>query len=672
MKTMMYEQQAQLQDKMPESLNDEQLLDEAWHWLCNARKNAPVGADIWDLRFNWQTERGALLDALRQGNYRLSPMQIVGTSQNAVWSSRDALVLKWVALKITGHLPLHERCEHVRGHGGGRASVQRLHDVLNSGEYPWVCRTDIKGYYGAIQKPQLLEQLRQCIADPMMLHLLQQYLHYSVEDGGEFHTPENGISRGCALSPLMGALHLWAVDNHFSRQPGIYYARYMDDFIILAKSRWQLKRQVKSLNRFFNEYQFCQHPDKTFIGRTAKGFDWMGAQLNAQGAAGVAPRALANHLTKIRRLYEQTWLSRSEREEKVSNYRRRWVRWVAACGLLCTGPVGAVEIGYGYTPLGTWSPSVTTTQRNSTNSWVYPTTFGLHVYPFDNYNPTCNMDSMVPDTLNGYRGVRIRPGVLLIYTGTVSGTNRLSTTEGSRTEFYTGTWDSHGNLAGSIAANNPGASCVGTAKSSDIPSLSPNSTASANITYGVYVAPGTPATTYSGGVLYFVKGAGGLDTRAQAKMTFPPITVVPTACTLTTAVRVAFGPVVPGDAPPSYVTDLLVACTKRSGAPAVTASVVVSPVGSDAGGVTTLRLTDGRGGVSGDIRGFLGDAAPGESGCLDKPSSVRMDGTPTEILTLSQAASSASTSKPLIWVLCPRPDASPGVATATASIEVNW
>lgn len=116
--------------------------------------------------------------------------------------------------------------------------------------------------------------------------MLEQYLYYSVESGGEFHTPERGIPRGCALSPLMGALHLWAVDNHFARQPGIYYARYIDDFVILTKTRWQLRRQVASLNRFFNDYGFRQHPDKTFIGRTAKGFDWMGAQLGASGVTG--------------------------------------------------------------------------------------------------------------------------------------------------------------------------------------------------------------------------------------------------------------------------------------------------------------------------------------------------------------------------------------------------
>ncbi|WP_024531420.1 reverse transcriptase domain-containing protein, partial [Serratia fonticola] len=290
--------------------NDEQLLDMAWEWLCRARKNAPPSADIWDLRLHWPQQRDGLLTQLKAGRYRLSAMWVVGKKKQAMWTARDALVLKWVALKLAGRLPLHPRCEHVKGHGGGAASLRRLNEVVHSGDYPWVCRTDIKGYYGAIQKPFLLEQLRQQRLAPEVLYLLEQYLHYSVKSGGEFHTPERGIPRGCALSPLMGALHLWAVDNHFVRQPGIYYARYMDDFVILTKTRWQLRRQVASLNRFFNVYGFRQHPDKTFIGRTAKGFDWMGAQLGASGVTGVAPRALANHWAKVRRLYEQTWLSR--------------------------------------------------------------------------------------------------------------------------------------------------------------------------------------------------------------------------------------------------------------------------------------------------------------------------------------------------------------------------
>jgi len=304
-------------------------LDTSWQWLCQARKSAPANADIWDLRYRWPAYRESFLAQLQSGEYRLSPMRVVGRERQVMWSAEDALALKWVALQLVGEIPLHEKCEHLKGHGGGQASVQRVQAAINTKAYRWVCRTDIKGYYGVINTDTLLLQLTAYITRPALLSLLRQFLHYSVEEGGNFHTPSQGIARSCALSPLMGALHLWLVDNYFATQEKIYYARYMDDFLILTPTRWSLRRQVKQLNRYLNQFGFEKHPEKTFIGRIAKGFDWMGAWLTDAGVTDIAPRAKANHQEKLRRLYEQTqhW-PKARQEKRVSEYKKRWERWI--------------------------------------------------------------------------------------------------------------------------------------------------------------------------------------------------------------------------------------------------------------------------------------------------------------------------------------------------------
>ncbi|HHC3508963.1 TPA: reverse transcriptase domain-containing protein [Klebsiella pneumoniae] len=287
-----------------DDLRDAQRLDDAWAWLCESRKTAPANADIWHLRQRWPACREAFLRKLQSGEHHLSPMLVVGTRRQVMWSAEDALALKWVALSITPSIPVHEKCEHVKGHGGGRSSVRRISQSLTENGYRWVCRTDIKGYYGAINKETLMLQLREHITRPAYLTILTQYIHYSVEEGGEFYTPEKGIARGCALSPLMGALHLRAVDNYFAHQHKIYYGRYMDDFVILTYSRWQLRKQVKQLNKYLASLGFEKHPDKTFIGKVSRGFDWLGAWLTDKGVVGIAPRALTNHREKVRRLYE--------------------------------------------------------------------------------------------------------------------------------------------------------------------------------------------------------------------------------------------------------------------------------------------------------------------------------------------------------------------------------
>lgn len=82
----------------------------------------------------------------------------------------------------------------------------------------------------------------------------------------------------------------------------------MDDFIIFTKTRWQLRKAVKKLNQFFNQFSFKQHPDKTFIGKIDKGFDWMGFQFTRSGIVGIvgiAQRSIEKIQMRLGQLYEQ-------------------------------------------------------------------------------------------------------------------------------------------------------------------------------------------------------------------------------------------------------------------------------------------------------------------------------------------------------------------------------
>ncbi|MGJ5719062.1 hypothetical protein ACSBQN_00245 [Morganella sp. B601] len=96
-----------------------------------------------------------------------------------------------------------------------------------------------------------------------------------------------------------------------------YYGHYMNYFIILTHSCRKLRKLVKRLSEYLVSLGVEKHPGKTFIGKVRKGFDWLGA-----------PRALASHPEKVRRLYEQTrrW-SKTKQTRHVSNNRNRWRMW---------------------------------------------------------------------------------------------------------------------------------------------------------------------------------------------------------------------------------------------------------------------------------------------------------------------------------------------------------
>lgn len=254
-----------------------------------------------------------------------------------MWSARDALVLKWVALKLAPQLPFHDHCLHIKGRGGRHKSIKEVAQALQNGCYRFVFRTDVKGYYQHIIKEQVFWHIKQHISCPVLTEIVRQYLWYSVEYGGEIYTPETGISRGCSLSPLIGGSLLYHVDYFFSQVfSDTYYARYMDDFIILTSTRNRLRQNIRYMNDFFHMRGFEKHPDKTVIGKISGGFDWLGMDFDQDGIRGVSYRSIQKHRETCLRKYLCSVRHGDTEEEalkKINQYKRHWRKSLS--GLLC-------------------------------------------------------------------------------------------------------------------------------------------------------------------------------------------------------------------------------------------------------------------------------------------------------------------------------------------------
>jgi RNA-directed DNA polymerase len=309
----------------------EATLDTAYSWLCKQRRNFPANADIWHLRFHWHTIRGELLQTLNKQDYTFLPLSVVTKSDGEtlhLWSSQDALVLKMLAMALPEALSLSPLCTHIKGHGGLKAPVSDLQAALP--DYRYVMKTDVKGYYESIDHTILLKQLDKDITDPFIWHLLVQFVKRTVERGGTFKSIHCGTSRGCPLSPIIVAYYLKGLDEQMVGDPRYFYRRYMDDVIVLAKTRWHLCKAVRTVNRHFNQLKVEQAPDKTFIGKISKGFDFLGYQFGKEKLT-VSKRTIHNHnhFRRLTQLYEQ---KKHQPNWKMlfDDYRRRWFTWVYA------------------------------------------------------------------------------------------------------------------------------------------------------------------------------------------------------------------------------------------------------------------------------------------------------------------------------------------------------
>ena len=231
-------------------------------------------------------------------------------------------------------LPVSPHCTHVKGHGGAKAAVRQV--MKHSPANGFVLRTDVKSYYASIDHIALMDRLARHIDDRAILNLLGQYMRRTAERGGTFWDHERGISLGCPLSPLMGAFYLDELDRRMAKT-GLFYVRFMDDILVLAPTRWKLRRAVTAVNEVLGLLRLEKHPDKTFIGRIEKGIDFLGYHFTPDGMT-VAKATIEKFLERASRLYEQE-RERPEGHSAFEMYVRRWVGW-AGLGQVATGQGG--------------------------------------------------------------------------------------------------------------------------------------------------------------------------------------------------------------------------------------------------------------------------------------------------------------------------------------------
>ena len=327
------------------ALASDTLLEQAFTWLCQRRKHYPPHADVWNLRRHWPTEKARIQHELRTGTYRFGLLDRVTCLRDGqmedldLWAARDAVVLKALALLLPTVLPLSKRCTHLKGHGGAKYAVRQALAHLPRCQY--VLKTDVQSYYASIDHHLLLDRLARYIPDRGVLNLIVQSLRRVAERGGIYWEYTRGIPLGSPLSPLLGAFFLHELDTAFE-QRGLFYIRFMDDILVLAPTRWKLRAAVKVVNQVLSSLKLDKHPDKTFIGRIDKGFDWLGYHLSPAGLR-LSAKALHNFVTRLTRLYGQE-AGRPNGAARLGQYVRRWRGW-AAGGIFTRGQRTSLSCG---------------------------------------------------------------------------------------------------------------------------------------------------------------------------------------------------------------------------------------------------------------------------------------------------------------------------------------
>jgi RNA-directed DNA polymerase len=181
--------------------------------------------------------------------------------------------------------PIFERefAEHSYGFRPGRGckdALRRVDQLIKSG-HVFVVDADLKGYFDTIPHDQLMERVREKIADGPVLSLIESFLKANIMSETATWTPERGAPQGAVLSPLLSNIYLNPLD-HLVAESGFEMVRYADDFAILCRSMEDAQRALELVRIWTEAAGLALHPTKTklvdsrtdefsFLGYTFKG-----------------------------------------------------------------------------------------------------------------------------------------------------------------------------------------------------------------------------------------------------------------------------------------------------------------------------------------------------------------------------------------------------------------
>ena len=198
----------------------------------------------------------------------------------ALWSepSRRRLRRETQAISqiLAPHIP--RSCTHVRGHGGVKGALRQIQRRMPKAKF--VARFDIAAYYTSMRHNVIEALVAATDLDAHQRGLIADYLALPDMRGSG-----RGMVASGGLSPLLGALYLTPLDRRMDRlckgKRLVHYVRYMDDIVLLARTRWQLRRAIAALHEEIAVLGLHLHRVKRFIGRTTQGFDFLGYQIRA-------------------------------------------------------------------------------------------------------------------------------------------------------------------------------------------------------------------------------------------------------------------------------------------------------------------------------------------------------------------------------------------------------
>lgn len=158
-------------------------------------------------------------------------------------------------------------------HKAAKDVQQAMKKMKRSYREYYILKMDVSKYFNSIDKNILYMILRRRIKDQKVLWIIKKIL-----------TAQNrqiGIEIGNYTSQTFANIYLNEVDQYAKNNLKIkYYFRYMDDTVILVKTKDEAKNILKKIKEFLKTKLHLSLNDKTQIFKSKQGVNFCGYKIN--------------------------------------------------------------------------------------------------------------------------------------------------------------------------------------------------------------------------------------------------------------------------------------------------------------------------------------------------------------------------------------------------------